>query len=108
MTKQINYLRKSDTGYQSEHVVLIKMQAEDLSRYYELYKDRLDQQASVMHVSRSERVVGDPWPFSVIRKVDEDPEMSKRIFFNQVGYDYFPTMDIPLNLGRYFSRSLCE
>ena len=104
MVKQINYLRNTDTGYQAENVVVIKMLPEDLSRFYELFKDRLAQHSSVLHVSRSERVVGEPWPFSVIRKVDEGPELSKRIFFNQADYDYFLTMGVPLKDGRSFSR----
>ena len=104
MIRQINYLRHSDTGYQAENVVVVKMLPSDLSRFYEPYKDQLTPHASVMHLSRSARVVGEAWPFSVIRKVGEDPEMSKRIFFNQVDYDYFSTMGVPLNSGRSFSR----
>ncbi len=103
MTKQINYLRNTNTGYQAESVVLIKMLPEDMSRFFELYKEQLATEPSVMDVSRSERVVGEPWPFSVIRKVGEDPELSKRIFFNQVDYDYFATLDIPMHSGRSFS-----
>lgn len=104
MTKQIHYLRNTETGYQAENVVLIKMLPEDMSRFFEVYKDELAQHSSIMHVSRSERVIGDPWPFSVIRKVGEEPEMNKRIFFNQVDYDYFAALDIPLNRGRSFSE----
>lgn len=104
MTKQINHLRNTETGYSAENVVLIKMLPENMSRTFEVFKDRLEQHSSVMHVSRSERVVGDPWPFSVIRKVGEEPEMNKRIFFNQADYDYFATMDVPLSSGRSFSR----
>ncbi|MEO1257400.1 MAG: ABC transporter permease [Bacteroidota bacterium] len=102
--KQINYLRNTDTGYTSENVVVIKTLPEDMSRFYKLYKDRLVQHSSVLQVSRSERVIGDPWPFSVIRNVDEGPEMNKRIFFNQVDYDYFTTMGVLMDSGRSFSK----
>lgn len=104
LTKQINHLRNTETGYNAENVILIKMLPEEMSRFFELYKDRLVQHSSVMHISRSERVVGDPWPFSVIRNVGEDPEMNRRIFFNQADYDYFATMDVPLDQGRSFSK----
>lgn len=103
MTKQINYLRNTNTGYQAESVVLIKMLPEDMSRFFEVYKEQLVTEPSVLDVSRSERVVGEPWPFSVIRRVGEDPESSKRIFFNQVDYDYFAALDIPMHSGRSFS-----
>ena len=103
-TQQINYLRNKETGYNAANVILIKMLPEDMSRYYEVYKERLIQNSSVISVSRSERVVGDPWPFSSIRTVDQDPEMSKRVFFNLADYDYFETMRIPLISGRFFAQ----
>lgn len=104
MTKQIDYLRNKETGYNAENVVLIKMLPEDMSRYFEVYKERLIQNSAVLNVSRSDRVVGDPWPFGGIQRVDEDPEMSKRIFFNLADYNYFETMGIPLSSGRSFSK----
>ena len=104
MTQQINYLTNKETGYEAEKVVLIKMLPEDISRYFEVYKEQLVQHTSVMSVSRSERVVGDPWPWSIILRVGEDPEKSKRVFFNQADYDYFETMGIPIYSGRPFSK----
>jgi len=104
MTKQIHHLRNTETGYRSENVVLIKMLPTDMTRFFELYKEQLVQHAPVMQVSRSERVIGEPWPFSVIRKEEEDTEQSKQIFFNQVDFDYFETLDVPLSSGRVFSK----
>lgn len=104
MNQQINHLRSKETGYQAENVVLIKMLPEDLSRYYEVYKDRMLRQTSVIALSRSERVVGEPWPWSIIQRVDQDAEMSKRIFFNLADYHFFETMGITLTHGRTFSR----
>ena len=104
LTQQINFLRSKKTGYSSENVVLIKMLPQDMSLYFDLYKDDLSQQASVTSVSRSDRVIGDPWPWSIIRPVGEDPENGKRVFFNLVGYDYFETMRIPIYSGRSFSK----
>lgn len=104
LTKQIDYLRNTETGYNTENVVLIQMLPENMSRFFEVYKDQLVQHSPVMEVSRSERVIGDPWPFSVIRNAGEDPDMNRRIFFNQADYDYFATMAVPLNSGRFFSK----
>ncbi|WP_421764597.1 ABC transporter permease [Ekhidna sp.] len=104
MTRQINYLRNKDTGYSTKNVMMIKMLPEDLSRYYELYKEQMTQNPSVINVSRSDRPVGEPWPWSVIQRADQGPEMSKRVFFNLADYGYFETMDIPLIEGRDLSR----
>lgn len=104
MTQQIDYLKNKDTGYNAENVVLIKMLPEDMSRYFDAFSEQLMNQTSVINVSRSERIVGDPWPWSITRRVDQDPEDSKRVFFNQVDYGYFETMGIPFDDGRTFSR----
>lgn len=104
ITQQLNYLSSTDTGYDSENVVAVQMLPEDLSDHYEIFKERLLRQATVANVSRSERVVGDPWPWSVALPVNEDPENSKRVFFNLADYDYFETMGIPLSTGRSFSK----
>ncbi|GEM_PF-420684 len=104
MTGQINHLQSQSTGYQKENVVVVKMLPQEMSSYYDLFKERLVQQASVRSVSRSERVLGDPWPFSSIRRVDQYPQQGSRIFFNLADYDYFETMAINLLSGRSFSE----
>jgi putative ABC transport system permease protein len=50
-------------------------------------------------------VAGDPWPWSVIRRVDESPEQMKVAYFNSTDYDFVETMGIKLRAGRSFSRA---
>ncbi len=104
MTQQLNYLESKETGYDAENIVLIKMLPEDISQHYDVFKEQLTNHASVVSVSRSERVVGDPWPFTAIRKVGDDPENRKRVFFNLADYDFFKTMGISMHSGRPFSK----
>ncbi len=104
MVRQIRFMTHAETGYHAENVVLIKMLPEEMSRFFGVYKEELVRNSAVRSVSRSERVVGEPWPFSVIRKVGEGPEMNKMIFFNQADYDYFTTLGLSLEQGRVFSR----
>ena len=103
MAKQIGFLKNKNTGYHAENVVLIEMLPEDLSSHFETFKDLMVQQSSVVNISRSSRVVGEPWPWSIILRTDQGPEDSKRVFFNQVDYGYFETMGIRISEGRTFS-----
>lgn len=104
MTRQIDYLRSKSTGYNAENIILIEMLPDEMARYFPAFKEKLLQHASVISASRSERVVGTTWPWSVIRRGDEDIAANKRAFFNQVDYDYFKTMGIQLHRGRSFSQ----
>lgn len=104
ITKQVNYLGNKSTGYQSENVILVKMLPGTLAQNYSLFKEQMGKHASVRGISRSERVVGDPWPWSVIQRTDQGPGASKRVFFNTADYDFFKTMDIQLISGRVFSE----
>ena len=108
LVQQINYLKNRSTGFDKENVVVVKVLPEDMSRFYKAYKDQLDQQSTILGVSRSERVVGDPWPFSGIRRTDEDQEQIKRIFFNLADFDYFKTMGIDVLEGRSFSEEFAR
>lgn len=104
MTRQIDYLRNQDTGYNAESVVLVEMLPEDMGRYYEVFKDELVVEANVLSVSQSERVIGSSWPWSVLLPVRANPDESKRVFFNQVDYDYFESLNIDITAGRSFSQ----
>lgn len=104
ISQQIHYLQNYETGYNAENIVLIKALPEEMSSSFEAYKEKLVQNTSVTEVSRSDRVVGDIWPFSVIQRTDEGPESSKRIFYNQADYDFFKTMGISVQDGRTFSK----
>ncbi|MCR9254048.1 MAG: ABC transporter permease [bacterium] len=104
ISRQVQYLLEKDTGYNSENTVLIKMLPEELSQNFESFKQELAKNSEVLNVSRSERVVGDPWPWSIMRETTQSPEESKRVFFNLTDYDYFETMGIALLEGRTFSK----
>lgn len=103
---QFNFLKNQQTGYSKENVLLVKLLPQEMAMYYDAFKNELMAHTSVQHVSISDRVVGDPWPFSNIRTTDDPPEESKRVFFNLADQDYFLTMGIPLKTGRYFSGQL--
>jgi putative ABC transport system permease protein len=104
LSQQIDYLTNRATGFDKENVAVIKLLPEDMSRFYEVFKEQLIGHAGIINISNSERVVGEPWPFSGIRRADQDGEQWKMTYFNLVGHDYFKTMDIHLTQGRTFSK----
>ncbi|MBX7152908.1 ABC transporter permease, partial [bacterium] len=106
LTRQLDYLHNRSMGFNKENIVVMKMLPEEVSRHYESYRERLLQNSWVLGVSRSERVAGDPWPWSVIYRVDESPEQMKVVYFNATDYDFVETMGIKLRAGRSFSRGL--
>lgn len=106
LTRQLDFLQNRSMGFDKENVVVMKMLPEEVSRYYESYRERLYQNSWVLGVSRSERVAGDPWPWSVIYRVDESEEQMRVVYFNATDYDFVETMGIKLRAGRSFSRGL--
>ncbi|MBL7959181.1 ABC transporter permease [bacterium] len=106
LTRQLDLLQNRSMGFNKENVVVLKMLPEEVSRHFESYRERLRQNSWVLGVSRSERVAGDPWPWSVIHRADESPEQAKVVYFNATDYDFVETMGIHLQAGRSFSRAL--
>ncbi len=102
--QQVNYLQNKSLGYQKENLVMVQLVPEDMTNHYDHFKETLNQNSGIMGVTRSDRPLGEPWPFSVARRVDESPEEAKIVDFNLVDFDYFSSMGIELLEGRGFSR----
>lgn len=104
ITRQFAYLSDQQLGFDKENVVVIKLLRQDMTRYYETFRDRLLQNSHIISVSRSERSMGEPWPVNMILVDGRDQSESKQIIGNQVGYDFLETMGIKLKEGRSFSK----
>ena len=104
ITRQAKYLSDQELGFDKENVVVIKLLSQDMTRYFENFKNRLLQNNHIISVSRSERLMGEPWPVNMIRIDGRDQSENKQILGNQVGYDYLETMGIQLKDGRSFSK----
>ncbi len=102
---QVQHLRSMSLGFQSEDVVAIKLLRQDMGRYFEKYKQRLLQNSQIQSVSRSERIVGDPWPVNSILVDGYDPSEYKQVTGNLVDYDFLETIGIALKNGRAFSKN---
>lgn len=104
LIQQVEYLKNRSVGFDKENLVIIKLLPEDMSQYYDIYKEKLLANTGVISVSRSDRQIGEPWPFSVALPTDQDSQAGKMVFFDQVDYDYFKTMSIEIREGRAFAK----
>ncbi|MEP1096230.1 MAG: ABC transporter permease [Cyclobacteriaceae bacterium] len=100
--QQIQYLRNQSLGFESSYVVSMKLLPQDMRAFYHRFKEDLHQNSQTQSVSRSERILGDPWPVNGILVRDE-PDY-KQVHGSQVGYDFLNTMGIELKTGRTFSE----
>ncbi|MGD8777465.1 MAG: ABC transporter permease [Ignavibacteria bacterium] len=104
ITKQINYLREQELGFNKENILVLKLLPEDMNRYYDRFKNILLQNSNIISVSNSGRLMGDPWPTNQITVDGQDQSEAKQITGNWVGYDFLKTMGITLKEGRTFSK----
>jgi len=104
LTKQIDYIRNRNLGYNSEHIVSIPM-SQDINKRYDLMRTEMLRIPEVAHVtasgspiSRKETsMAGLEWEG---KADDSDVEF----WIDFVGYDYIETLDIEVVEGRSFSR----
>ncbi len=104
VSQQLKHLRNQNLGLDQENVLMVRLLPEDMSRFYDLFKDQLIQQPGVLSMSRSERLVGDPWPNNGIRITGSSDAETKEVIGNLVGYDYLETLGIKIKQGRSFSE----
>jgi len=104
ITKQYQYLSEQKLGFDKENVVVMKILPEDMNKYYNVFKDRLLKSNHIVNVSRTQRIMGEPWPINMISVNRETDNENKRILGSQVGYDFTKTMGINLIEGRPFSK----
>lgn len=103
VTKQINLLREQSLGFDKENIIVLKLLPEDMSRYYNPFKERLLQNSQILSVSTSERLMGEPWPPNPLLVEGQDETDAKEVAGNLVGFDFLKTHHIQLKEGRDFS-----
>jgi ABC-type antimicrobial peptide transport system permease subunit len=104
ISRQLSYLKKSDLGFDHEHIIHLSIHGE-LREKYDAIRDRFLQNPDVLHVTASmalptniQSTPGTPeWE-------GKDPYVQMPIKADFVDYDYFETFDIPLVEGRSFSK----
>jgi putative ABC transport system permease protein len=107
--RQLNYLGKSDLGYDKDQVISLPYYA-DLSGNYDAFYNELTAQSSIGEVSRSSRIptgrLLDSQGSASIRKGDSVEQSSVIIKSIACDYEFFDTYSIPIVAGRDFSKEI--
>ena len=100
---QVNYMKKTDLGYDKEHLVLIPLRG-GVGDSFEAFKNEIERNPyvlGIMAMSRRPTFIGD---YSRDATWDgKDPEKDSRVIFSAVTYDFVKTLGIELVAGRDFS-----
>ena len=104
ITKQLDYFKSRDIGYDREQVVSVSLQGE-ARKYYHPLKEAFLRDRNILGVSGS--VADMPyfwWSSATASWEGKDPGKEVLTFNNIVDYDFVETLKIKMVAGRSFSR----
>ena len=95
---QFRYISKSDLGFKSEHVIVVKTNKE-LGNNLEVFKDNLLKYPEIKNISYTLRIPGNEWGSWCCTRIDE----KENKYFNLAADpDFLKTYNIELKEGRNF------
>jgi len=104
VTRQIQFIRNKDIGYDREHVVVIPLRDEQARQRSEVIRQELLTHPSITHVSGSDFIPLEKNNIHIISYTnDQDEIVELETFFSTVGYDFFNVFRIEMVEGRSFS-----
>ncbi|MXY97746.1 MAG: FtsX-like permease family protein [Gemmatimonadetes bacterium] len=101
MTRQLDFVRTGDVGFNPENVVVI--QTGPGSGYYDVYRNRIASYEEVLQVSGTSHTFGEGRGLGQSAYTDRDGNQLEAYMFT-VDYDYVNTLQLQLVSGRDFSR----
>jgi len=100
--KQISYLHSKDIGFKGDQVVLVPIKTDKMVENFRNYKDIFLKNSNVISMSRAAYFPGDsPWNDVFVLEGEEE---QLPLWYLDVDYDFFKTLDIELLQGRFFDR----
>lgn len=101
MTRQMDFVRTGDLGFNAENVVVIEIESD--SAYYEVFRNRIASYEEVLQVSGTSNTIGQGRGLGQSSYTDRDGNQLEAYMFT-VDYDYVSTLQLRLVSGRDFSR----
>jgi putative ABC transport system permease protein len=100
--KQISFLHQKDIGFKGDQVIITPIKTATMAENFRNYKDIFLRNSNLISISRADYFPGDT-PYNDTYLL-EGREEQMPLWYLQVDYDFFKTMDIKLLEGRLFDR----
>jgi putative ABC transport system permease protein len=97
---QISYLQNKDIGFEGDQVIVVPIQTDQLMENFRNYNDIFLKNSNVLSISRASYFPGDAPNQSMYLKEDTNEHIP--LWYLDVDYDFFKTLDIELLEGRLF------
>jgi putative ABC transport system permease protein len=106
VTRQVQYLLKAETGYNTENVLQVKLHAEGVPLEKILsFKQELKKGPMVEAVAYSSNVPGEAFATAHFKMDSDGQEASRIVSLLAIDADYIPLMQMELREGRNFDRN---
>ncbi len=104
VSKQLDYVRTKDVGYDREHVVVIPLRDVQARQNTNVIIQELVRNPSIEKVSGSDYVPLEINNVHYVKYIDDaGEEKSVDVFTSSIGYDFFEVYKLQLVKGRHFS-----
>jgi putative ABC transport system permease protein len=104
VSRQLNYIRSKNLGYDKEHVISIQMRNPETQKKFEAIKEAVRRYPSVLNVSASTSTPLGFNDFSVHHAEGKPEDESMMLFANMVDEDFIDAYKIEIVQGRNFSK----
>ena len=106
VSKQLNYLRNKNLGFDKENILLTQVQDTTFRKKIPAFKEELLQNPNITHVSSSTGLPGNVRSIVVMR-VEKDNKMQEyALNFVMVDYDYIDLLNMEIIAGRNFDEKM--
>lgn len=104
ITAQMSYVRNKDLGFNKEQTLLVKIDNNDISKTRVLFKNRVQNDPSVMNASL---MSGEPGGFHDIHTFEMESKPNEKILFNTefADFEFVKTLGLKIIAGRDLSPS---
>ena len=104
VSRQLNYIRSKNLGYDKDHVISIRMRNPETQKKFEAIKEAVRRYPSVLNVSASTSTPLGFNDFSVHHAEGKPEDESIMLFANMIDEDFIDAYKIDIVQGRNFSK----